>query len=104
MKPVLHGLRHGRSIPIVTRHGQTVTLVADTKSDPQWVYLNDLDGNPLVRQTKEPIGRRFRQSCTNPDRVGYDAFPTEWMSLRGWTVWSDDSDKGEIFTCARRML
>ncbi len=84
--------RHGKK---VTTRG--VTLVLDTRSDPDWNVLRTETGYPVARQTKQTVGRRFRQG-TNPDYTGYLAFNLEYLnpSDETWHAYSSDAQKGEL--------
>lgn len=87
-----HGLRHNMKIPY-----KGVVLVADTKSDPEWVQLL-LDGVPVARQYKGSAGRVWNQGGTNPDYEGFLTYPLESYQSHagGLNVYDSSAKKGDI--------
>jgi len=89
----LHGFRHGEKLNIKSRD-----LIADTKSDPDWVIIKTRQGNPIARQAKFETGRRFRRGFGNPDYIGFSAYPLERWDSRGggWTSYDTNAEKGDL--------
>lgn len=85
-------MRHGKKVQAGTR-----TLVLDTRTDCDWFVLREEAGEEVARQAKVTTGRRFRQG-TNPDYIGYDAFPLEFKEGDRWVTWNDQARKGELLS------
>lgn len=103
LSETLHGLRNKERI----QHG-SITLVADTTSDPEWVYLYREDGTPVARQQKTAGGRVFSQG-TNPDYTGFITFPLQVWRQYGadpaeWHYYDRHAKKGDILYQIDRLV
>jgi len=103
LSETLHGLRNKERI----QHG-SITLVADTVSDPEWVYLYREDGTPVARQQKAAGERVFRQG-TNPDYTGSITFPLQVWRQYGadpaeWHYYDRHAKRGDILYQIHRLV
>jgi len=100
-KPVLHGARNGKKFEF-----EGIPLILDTKSDPEWVILTTLDGQPVARQSKDSSGHYYQQSSSNPDYEGREGYALDQFRDGEWHTYSSDAHKGELTngTFLRRTL
>lgn len=89
--PQLHRLRNGAKFS-----AEDTVLIADTKTDPEWVILmNAATNEPVARQAKQSSGRVFAQG-SNPDREGRESYRLDYYRDGEWSLYDSQARAGAI--------